>query len=35
MIIANWKCNGNKAMIDAWFKNYIKDSEESEIPPVP
>jgi len=29
MIVANWKCNGSKTMIDAWFKNYIKDSEES------
>ena len=29
MIVANWKCNGSKTMIDAWFKTYIKDSEES------
>ena len=29
MIVANWKCNGSKAMIDAWFKSYIKDSKES------
>ena len=29
MIVANWKCNGSKTMIDTWFKNYIKDSEES------
>ena len=30
MIVANWKCNGSKTMIDAWFKTYIKDSEESD-----
>ena len=29
MIVANWKCNGSKTMIDTWFKNYIKVSEES------
>ena len=29
MIVANWKCYGSKTMIDAWFKTYIKDSEES------
>ena len=29
MIVANWKCNGSKTMIDTWFKTYIKDSEES------
>jgi len=28
MIVANWKCNGSKAMIDEWFKVYIKDSKE-------
>ena len=29
MIVANWKCNGTKAMIDEWFKSYMKDSKES------
>ena len=29
MIVANWKCNGSKTMIDSWFKSYIKDYEES------
>ena len=24
MIIANWKCNGSKAMIDDWFNSYRK-----------
>tara|TARA_Y100000992_G_scaffold301824_1_gene273765 strand:- start:267 stop:1007 length:741 start_codon:yes stop_codon:yes gene_type:complete len=28
MIVANWKCNGSKAMIDKWFKSYIKDYNE-------
>ena len=30
MIVANWKCNGSKTLINAWFKTYIKDSEESD-----
>jgi len=29
MIVANWKCNGSKTMIDTWFKAYIKASEQS------
>ena len=24
MIVANWKCNGSKAMIDEWFQSYKK-----------
>mgnify|MGYP001237146373 CR=1 FL=1 len=29
MIVANWKCNGSKAMIDEWFNNYVKNYEGS------
>ena len=25
MIIANWKCNGNKQMIFAWFEEFVKN----------
>ena len=31
MIVANWKSNGSKAMIDTWFKNYIKDVVDSNV----
>ena len=31
MIIANWKCNGNKQMISTWFEEFVKSyiSKES------
>ena len=31
MIIANWKCNGSKAMIKDWFISYANKIKNSEI----
>ncbi len=31
MIIANWKCNGSKAMIDDWFNSYRKTLQNKGV----
>ncbi len=31
MIIANWKCNGSKAMIDDWFNSYMKTIQKKGV----
>ena len=31
MIIANWKCNGSKAMIDDWFNSYRKTIQNKGV----
>ena len=30
MIIANWKCNGNKAMINEWTNNFLSNYVETK-----
>ena len=30
MIIANWKCNGSKAMINAWTNNFLTNYDETK-----
>ena len=31
MIIANWKCNGNKTMIKDWFISYLNKIKNNGI----
>ena len=30
MIIANWKCNGSKAMINVWTNNFLTNYVETK-----
>ena len=30
MIIANWKCNGSKAMINTWTNNFLTNYDETK-----
>ena len=30
MIIANWKCNGSKSMINHWWKEFSKTYNETD-----
>ena len=27
MIVANWKCNGSRAMLDEWVRSYLNEKD--------